>query len=57
MADIQFKEEIDRDSVLDVIKGLNGIIHACLPESEVIGYIDRYAEGLPPEQETILEKL
>ena len=56
MADIQFKEEIDRDAVLASIKGLNGIIHACLPGSQIIGYINKHDQGLPCEQETILEK-
>jgi len=57
LAHIQFKEEIDRDTILDSIKGLNGIIHACLPGSQVIGYIHKHAENLPCEQETILEKI
>lgn len=57
MADIQFIDEVDRDTVLDSIKGLNGIINACLPGSQVIGYIHKHAEGLPCEQETILEKI
>ena len=55
-ADIQFKEKVDRDDVLQTIKGLNGVIHACLSGSEVIGYIQNHAEGLPCEAETILRK-
>ena len=56
MANIQFKEKVDRDAVLQTIKGLNGIINACLPGSKVIGYIQKHGEGLSCEQETILEK-
>ena len=56
MADIQFNEKIDRDAVLQSIKGLSGIINACLSGSQVIGYIHKHDEGLPCEQETILEK-
>ena len=57
MADIQFKARVDRDLVLQTIKGLTGIINACLPGSKIIGYINNHAEGLPCEQETILEKI
>jgi hypothetical protein len=56
MADIQFNEEVERDTALQSIKGLDGIINACLSESKVIGYIHNHDEGLPCEQETILEK-
>ena len=56
MADIQFKEEIDRDTVLQNIKGLNGIINGCLSGSKIVGYINNHEEGLSCEQETILEK-
>lgn len=56
MADIQFNEEIDRDELLQTIKGLNGIINACLSGSKVVGYIKKHDEGLPCEIETILEK-
>ena len=57
MADIQFNEKLDRDAVLQTIKGLNGIINACLSGSKVIGYTHKHAEGLSCEQETILEKV
>ena len=57
MSDIQFNEKVDRDVALQSIKGLNGIINACLSGSKVIGYIHKHDEGLPCEQETILEKL
>lgn len=56
MADIQFKEKVDRDAALQSIKGLTGVIHACLSGSQVIGYIHKHGEGLSCEQETILEK-
>lgn len=56
MADIQFKEKVDRDAALQSIKGLTGVISACLSGSKVIGYIQRHGEGLSCEQETILEK-
>lgn len=56
MADIQFKEMIDRDIILQSIKGLNGVIHSCLSGSKVLGYIKNHEEGLPCEIETILEK-
>ena len=56
MADIQFKEEVDRDAALITIKALDGVINACLSGSKVIGYIQNHGEGLPCEQETILEK-
>lgn len=57
MADIQFNDKVDRDTILQSIKGLDGVIHACLPGSKVIGYINKHDEGLSCEQETILEKL
>ena len=53
----QFNEKLDRDAVLQTIKGLNGIINACLSGSKVIGYTHKHAEGLSCEQETILEKV
>lgn len=56
MADIQFVNEVERDTVLNSIRGLNGIINACLPGSQVVGYIQKHDEGLTCEQETILEK-
>lgn len=57
MADIQFNDEIDRDAILQSIKGLDGVIHSCLPGSEIIGYINKHDEGFSCEQETISEKL
>jgi hypothetical protein len=57
MADIQFKEEIDRDTVLKNIKGLDGVIHACLPGSQIVGYTQKHGEGLSCEEETVLETI
>ena len=57
MAGIQFKQEADRDAILQSIKGLTGVINACLPGSKVIGYTHKHGEGLSCEQETILERV
>lgn len=56
MADIQFNDRVNRDIVLQNIKGLTGIIDACLSGSKVIGYIHKHDDGLSCEQETILEQ-
>ena len=56
MADIQFNKALDRDEVLQTIKGLEGVINGCLSGSKVVGYIKKHGEGLPCEIETILEK-
>ena len=56
MADIQFKEKVDRDAALQSIKGLTGVVNACLSGSKIIGYIHKHGEKESCEQETILEK-